>query len=254
MAKSSARAGTAIVPASPRPEFGAMEVAKACAASGFFQDSRDAAQAVVKMQAARELGFGAVAGMVGVYVVKGRITLSANLMAATIQKSGKYRYRVRKHTNKGCEIEFQERDPDSKKWEVVGTSGFTEDDAKAAGLSGGDNWRKYPRNMYFARALSNGAKWYCPDVFAGQTPYTPDELDDGAEATEEGEFIVREASPPSPSPGITSSLREEFDELVARGKADVSKIIAHYGKKSADALTDDDLRNANSLLREKYKV
>jgi hypothetical protein len=29
--------------------------------------------------------------------------------------------------------------------------------------------------MLYARALSNGAKWYCPDVFGGPI-YTPDEL------------------------------------------------------------------------------
>jgi hypothetical protein len=32
--------------------------------------------------------------------------------------------------------------------------------------------------MLYARALSNGAKWYCPDVFGGPI-YTPDELGRG---------------------------------------------------------------------------
>jgi hypothetical protein len=30
--------------------------------------------------------------------------------------------------------------------------------------------------MLFARALSNGAKWFCPDIFGGGPIYTPDEL------------------------------------------------------------------------------
>ena len=40
----------------------------------------------------------------------------------------------------------------------------------------GDNWRKYPKNMLFARAISNGVKWHCPDVMNGQPVYTPDEM------------------------------------------------------------------------------
>jgi hypothetical protein len=39
----------------------------------------------------------------------------------------------------------------------------------------GDNWQKYPRNMLFARALTNGARWYCPGVYFGAV-YSGDEL------------------------------------------------------------------------------
>jgi len=31
--------------------------------------------------------------------------------------------------------------------------------------------------MLFARAISNGVRWYCPDVFSGAAVYTPDEFD-----------------------------------------------------------------------------
>jgi hypothetical protein len=139
------------------------------ARSGYFQDARDAAQCIVKVLAGRELGLGPVASMTGIYIVKGRVTLSANLIAATIKRSGRYNYKVLRMDDKGCEIEYFEQG------ESIGKSAFTDADAKAAGLGVGDNWRKFPRNMYFARTMSNGAKWYCPDVFAGPI-YTPDEL------------------------------------------------------------------------------
>src|SRR5687767_13340910 len=64
------------------------------AKSGYFQDARDAAQAVVKVLAGRELGIGDIAAMTGIYIVKGRVTLSANLMAALVKRSGRYNYRV----------------------------------------------------------------------------------------------------------------------------------------------------------------
>ena len=61
------------------------------------------------------------------------------------------------------------------------------DDAKAAGLTSKDNWKKYPRNMLFARAISNGQKWYAPDVYNGVTVYTPDEM--GANVDGDGNII-----------------------------------------------------------------
>jgi hypothetical protein len=136
--------------------------------SGFFADTKDAAQACVKVMAGMELGFPAIASITGVYIVKGKVSLSANLMAAAIKRSGKYNYRVRQLDEAGCSIEFFEGG------ESLGVSSFTKADAQNAGLVG-ETWKKFFRNMAFARALSNGAKWYTPDIFGGPI-YTPEEL------------------------------------------------------------------------------
>lgn len=149
-----------------------MTLGNILAQSGFFADSRQAAQAVVKVLAGRELGFGPIASMTGINIIKGKVALSANLMAAAIKRSGRYDYRVTEHSASVCTITFYELG------KVAGVSTFSMDDAKQAGLlSGGEsgNWQKYPKNMLFARALSNGAKWYCPDLSGGPL-YTPDEL------------------------------------------------------------------------------
>jgi len=150
------------------------------AQSGFFQDSRQAAQAVTKVLAGRELGFGPIASMTNIYIVNGRVTLSAILMGAAIKRSGKYDYRIKSHSNDSCEIEFFENS------QSLGISKFDKEDAARAGLLGKDNWKKHPANMYLARALSNGAKWYCPDIFGGPV-YTPEEL--GVEVDADGEII-----------------------------------------------------------------
>lgn len=147
-----------------------MKVGAMIAKSGYFQDAREEAQAVVKVLAGKELGIGPVTAMQGIYIVKGRVTLGANLMASLIKSSGRYNYRILELTDKVCRIQFYE---DGK---PVGESSFTMDDAKKAGL-GGANWTGYARNMLFARALSNGAKWYCPDAFSGTTPYTREEIE-----------------------------------------------------------------------------
>lgn len=145
-----------------------MTLGKVLAQSGYFADSREAAQAVVKVLAGQELGFGPIASMTGVNIIKGKVSLSANLIAAAIKRSGRYNYRVVTLTDEACRIDFYEAG------ERIGTSEFTMADAREAGL-GGDNWKKFKRNMLFARAISNGAKWYCPDLSGGPL-YTPDEL------------------------------------------------------------------------------
>lgn len=156
----------AVIPKYQAPDV--MTLGTVLAKSGYFQDARDAAQAVVKVLAGQELGFGPIASMTGIYIVKGRVSLSANLIAASV-KRGKYNYRITELTDTACKIDFYEGK------EKVGESAFTMDDAKAAGLAFGENYKKFPRNMLFARAMSNGAKWYCADVFGGPV-YTPDEL------------------------------------------------------------------------------
>jgi hypothetical protein len=149
----------------------AQSLGELLAASGYFTDARGAAQAAVKVMAGQELGFGPIASMTGIYIVKGRVTLSANLMAAAIKRQRpRYDYRVREHTAEFCSIEFLQDG------EHLGESTYSMQDAQAAGLASSETWKKHPRNMLFARALSNGAKWYCPDVFGGGPIYTPDEL------------------------------------------------------------------------------
>lgn len=159
----------------------AERAAKAMSASGFFADSKSAAQAVVKILAGSELGFGPFASMTGVHIIQNRPTLAANLIAAAVKRSGKYNYRVIQHTEKICSIDFYEGS------DRVGNSTYTWEEAQAAQLTSKDNWKKFPRNMLFARAISNGQKWYAPDAFNGATVYTPDEL--GATEDAEGNIV-----------------------------------------------------------------
>lgn len=165
----------------------AERAARAMSASGFFADAKAASQAVVKILAGSELGFGPFASMVGVSIIQGKPAVGANLMAAALKRTGKYNYRVTKNTDKEVEITFFENG------EEIGKSPFTWDDAAKAGLTNKDNWKKYPRNMLFARALSNGIRWFAPDIYNGATVYTPDEM--GAVTDEEGNVIEGKAEP-----------------------------------------------------------
>lgn len=154
-----------------------MSIGKLFAESGFFSDSRGAAQAVTKIMAGKELGIPPVAAMTGIHVIKGKIAVGANLIAAKIKASGKYNYRVREMTDKVCAIEFFEGK------ESIGLSTFTIEDARKADTQ---NLNKFARNMLFARAISNGAKWFTPDIFVGPI-YTPEEL--GASVDDDGSVV-----------------------------------------------------------------
>jgi hypothetical protein len=158
-----------------RDEMPLTELGAVLVKSGFFADTRDAAQAIVKIMAGRELGLPTIASMTGVYIVQGRVSLSANILAAVVKRSGRYDYRVLSLDDKACEIAFFQNG------QAIGNSRFTAEDAKRAGTK---NMEKYPRNMLFARAMSNGVKWYCPDVTGGPV-YTPEEL--GATVNEDGD-------------------------------------------------------------------
>ena len=163
--------------------------------SGFFQDTKQEAQAVVKILYGAELGFGPIASMLGCYIVNGRPSLSAQLIASAIQKSGTYRYRIREWTDKRCRIEFFERG------ESLGDASFSIEDATRAGLTGNDTWKKYPKAMLWARAMSQGARAYTPDVFNGAI-YTPDELQ------EDWQITTREAIPAPPPDNVPVPIRE----------------------------------------------
>ena len=140
-----------------------MQMAKAFKESGLFPDLKSEAQAIVKIQAGKELGIEPFASIQGINIVQGKPVVSANLQAGLIKKSGKYKHKILEHDEQVCKLEFYEKWGDS--WQSIGTSEFTIKEAQQAGLAHKDNWKKYAKNMLFARAMSNGAKWYCADIF-----------------------------------------------------------------------------------------
>ena len=160
-------------------------VSKMLSASGFFSDAKDASQCGVKVLAGIEMGFGAFASMTGIHIIKGKPSIGAGLMAAAVKRHPNYNYRVIENTEAVCRIEFYEKW--DGKMQAIGTSEFTLADAKKAGTQ---NLDKYARNMLFARAMSNGVKWFCPDVFDAPV-YTPEEL--GAVVDGEGNYIEGDA-------------------------------------------------------------
>lgn len=156
-----------------------LSMAKVFAESGMFTDARQLGQAFVKIQAGQEIGIPPFAAMSGIHIIQGKPTIGAGLIASTVKGSGKYDYKVPEMSEKKCSIDFYQGG------ELIGNSTFTIEEAKKAGTK---NLDKFPKNMLFARAISNGVKWFCPDVFSGPV-YVPEEMESVQDISHE---IVRD--------------------------------------------------------------
>lgn len=189
------------------------------AKSGYFADARSGAQAVVKILAGAELGFGPLASLTGVHIVEGKPCPGSHLLAAAIRRSGTYDYKIVEHTDEACAIEFVARRDGA--WVTLGIERLTLEEAKAKGwtISNAGKvkspWIKTPRNMLFARCMSNGFKFHCPDLVGGVVTYDADELD-SAEAVqaEPGQLPPPSSNgTPAAAPEILIA-RDQHEELV----------------------------------------
>lgn len=147
-----------------------MAIGEVFAKSGMFPDVKSQAQAVVKILAGKELGLSPFEAMGSIYVVNGRLALASKAMAGLIKRSKKYDYVIRKLDETECSIDITNSDG------IVGNTTFTFKDAAKAGLVNKENWKSYPKNMLFARALSNACRFYCPEVISGY--YSLEEIED----------------------------------------------------------------------------
>ncbi len=156
-------------------------------ASGLFPDIKSRAAAAVKVLAGRELGLSPIESMRSLHVMDGKVELSADLLAQRVKSHPRYDYRVQAITADRCELEFWEKSDEDDEWVDIGHSIFTIDDAKNAGLrfvtkdGNPTPWTSFPRNMLFARAMSNGVAWFCPDV-VGARVYVEGEVMESEEA------------------------------------------------------------------------
>jgi hypothetical protein len=132
--------------------------------------------------------------MMGVSVIQGRPSLSAGLVSSLIKQSNRYDYRVNEWSATACKISFYQGN------QLLGTSVYTIEDAKRAQLvKPSSNWEKYPKSMVFARAITQGARAYTPDIFMGPV-YTPDEIIEGEIIDVNVEPLTETLSEPAPEP------------------------------------------------------
>jgi uncharacterized protein (DUF697 family) len=202
--------------------------------SGYFKDSKSEAQAIVKVMAGAELGLPPFASMTGIHIIQGKPALGSNVIATLVKNDPRYDYRIRQCDNVGCVIAWFENGQE------VGESSFTAKEAQTVkqwdskknlwvSLSEKHNYKNYPSDMYFARAITRGARRFAPGVFGGSPVYTPEEL--GADENEDGHII--DVTP--------QQVREVASEIIDAGLGDgVEEVITDF----------DDLQSATDSRKE----
>ena len=192
------------------------------AASGMFPEHRDAAQCATKLLVGQGMGLNPYDSM-SLHIIQGKVVLGSNVMAAAIKRSGRYDYRATT-TEDSCSITFYDltqRDDDGRPTEI-GTTSFSMDDAKRAGLTG-QNWKKYPKAMLFARAISAGYREHCPDALGMAPVYIE----------EHGETEIPAPSKPKDVFASVSEIlnnREDGDKI--REQAIAKAGVEHLGELS----------------------
>lgn len=129
--------------------------------SKVYGDIQTKEAAAIKVAAGMEFGFTPFQSMSMIDFIQGRPTLNAHGKASLINSSGDYRLKINELTPMNCSISVC-RKSDGGEWKVINTQTFTIEDAKTAELTTGKNahsWKRYPRNMLFARCVSNIWRW-----------------------------------------------------------------------------------------------
>jgi len=172
-------------------------------------------EAATKLLFCLEYGLPLSAANQGLYVVNGRVAAMGQIAAAELRKHPDYDYTIERLDDKGCTIAV------SRHGEVIGTASFTEEDARRAELIDKDNYRHFPSDMYFNRAIGRAMRRFAPDALS-MTVYTPEEL--GAEVDRDSEITLgegtvwtvkkTEATEPLPTPSQEKALDAQIESTI----------------------------------------
>lgn len=140
-----------------------------------------AANVLLVLMGARTLNISAFQALQSIFVVEGKLSISADMMRALMTRAG-HKVRVVERTAKRAVVEVHRHDRDTPY-----RAEFTFEDAVAAKLIKKENYEKYLKAMLVARATSIAWRDECADVAYGVS-YTPEEL--GAAVNEDGSAKV----------------------------------------------------------------
>lgn len=222
-------------------EFAAvMRVARGFAEGGLFKDVKSAGAAFTKILAGRDLGLTPFEAMSGLHVIEGKVEAGSDLHATKVRQREGYDYRVawlkvagppaRQGAPPEVEVVWADEEELDDLRETYGcavvftvngkprgVSRWTEADTQRAELekprgSARSNHQKYPRNMYFSRAMTNGVAWHVPEVMNGMRVYGVGEISRGGEDVAAGTVDYEEGAE-----GLTLPLAAEA--VLARARS-----------------------------------
>lgn len=180
------------------------ELARSIADTDFVPDSfrKNVGSVAASILYGREVGLPPMAALTSVHVIKGKPSLSAESMRGLVLAAG-HDIQFTESNSTRCVIAG--RRAGQERWTEAQ---FNMDDAKRAGLTGG-NWSKYPADMLIARATSRLCRMLFPDVIGGlhtleeMSDATPDEPPKRVRATTKRAARARKPKAPVTSTAAT---------------------------------------------------
>lgn len=182
----------------------AVTMAEMLVKSGYLpQAVKTPQQAFAIITLGNELGIGAWAALNGINVIQGKPTVSPQLMLSLIYSSGKAES-ITIDDGNGTAVSTVTM---KRRGMEAYTYTFSDDDAKAMGLLGKDNWRKQPVIMRKWRAVAGCARVVFPDVIMGM--YTPDEIAPDLHVSIDGDLLDAPQSSQKPAHDVDGVVIEE---------------------------------------------
>lgn len=187
----------------------------------------------------QEIGLGLSTALSYIHVIKGKPTLSAEGMVALVRSRG--------HSIAGA-VGPTVADVGGKRSDTGDqmTVQWTLDMARRAGLTGNDNWKKFPESMLWARAVSQLCRMLFPDVLLGLS-YTPEEAIDmePVEVVSQVTVNAPEATTDTPPPPL-----KKISQAAPKGTVDLY-VDTETGEKRVGQEADDE-NERRRLNAERY--
>ena len=208
-------------------------MAAAIAKSGLF-GMKTPEQALALMLIAQAEGMHPAIAARDYHVIQGRPALKADALLARFQTAGG-KVEWHEYTDAKVEATFSHPQGGSVRidWDMAR--------AKAAGLTGKDNWQKYPRQMLRARVISEGIHTVYPGCSVGI--YTVEEVQDMApdKAEPVQEAVVVETKPNGHDKALEefrAAVKREWEWFSKNATTDIlTSILGNYGVEKTSELT-----------------
>ena len=171
-----------------------VEYVQRIAAAGIVPDiyRGNAANAFIAAETGIALGLEPLQALQSITVVKGKATLSSDLMAAVIRGAG-HKLRVTENGPESVTVTLIRRDDPDFKYTVT----WDREKATRAGLWGQKGpWSQYPTKMLRARAISEVARQGASETLMGMI-YTPEDFN--TTVTDTGDIVEADTAQPAPA-------------------------------------------------------
>lgn len=162
-------------------------------------------------------------------VMRGRMAMSADLMAAIVRRAG-HKLRVREQGMSVTAALVRQDDPD---YEFTAT--WDEAKARQAGLWGQRGpWTQYPAQMLRSRAITEVCRQGASDALAG-TIYSPDELEPAESNRNAADAEAAAAARHAPAAAAASAQADPaLDKARDRSRALLANHVKQHGGTPAD--------------------